>query len=782
MKKYIIFTLILNYILTQSIEISGIIKDSKGNIIPDVNVYSNSKGTTSNKEGKFNIIIKKNDIIVISHIGFEQKIYTPNNIPKIIILNKATILGKNIYVNSTLDNRDLYNTPASITLFNSKELSIISDNHFEGLLGQIANLNYSGGTSRPRYFQIRGIGERSHYAGEGPPNYSVGFFVDGIDYSGIGMIGHLFDTKQVEIFKGPQSTVFGPNSMAGSINITTNDPTPFYTSKIETFFSSDNGKNYSLAIGGPIVKNLNFRIAGLHHTQNGFRKNLFFNQNDTNGKNETLYRIKLFWSLRNDFHIHYTNTEHSLNNKYDAWAPDNNFSLNTYSNRPGQDSQDSQAQALKIEFPSLLNFKPIFKYSKSTADMIHSYDSDWGNDNLWFNEPYNYDAYYYGYYLAYDYFDQTNRHKNIQSNELILHSNKNLNLPLNSKIIIGFFNSKTNQNDIAKGWLFGGDATDLSSNFHIKNSAIFSNLNLNLTKSIELNINARYENHLSSYIAESNYYGVASQPIDTSKSDNFSGLNFTLKHIYNKTLLLYGSISKGYKAGGINQHPYLNNKSRFYNPEYNISFEFGGRKSFKNLKINFAFFTMQRENIQVQISSQQVENDPNSFTYYTSNSSSGHNNGFEFESSINILPSLNITSSFGYLDTYIEEFIFPVNQSIIDSSGARQQAMAPKYNGSLNIKYNHQTGLFFIGNITIKDEYYFSDSHNKKSEPYSLINCDFGYKKNNLILSIWGKNITDKRYAVRGFYFGLEPPNYNDKLYISYGNPKEIGIKLSYQF
>ena len=126
MKKYIIFTLILNYILTQSIEISGIIKDSKGNIIPDVNVYSNSKGTTSNKEGKFNIIIKKNDIIVISHIGFEQKIYTPNNIPKIIILNKATILGKNIYVNSTLDNRDLYNTPASITLFNSNfEISFL---------------------------------------------------------------------------------------------------------------------------------------------------------------------------------------------------------------------------------------------------------------------------------------------------------------------------------------------------------------------------------------------------------------------------------------------------------------------------------------------------------------------------------------------------------------------------------------------------------------------------------------------------------------------------------
>ena len=53
---------------------------------------------------------------------------------------------------------------------------------------------------------------------------------------------------------------------------------------------------------------------------------------------------------------------------------------------------------------------------------------------------------------------------------------------------------------------------------------------------------------------------------------------------------------------------------------------------------------------------------------------------------------------------------------------------------------------------------------------------------NNLIISLWSKNVTDVRYAVRGFYFGLEPPNYEEKLYLSYGNPKEIGIKLSYQF
>ena len=75
-------------------------------------------------------------------------------------------------------------------------------------------MNWAGGTSRPRYFQIRGVGERSHYFGEGPPNFSVGFVLDDIDLSGLGMAGIMHDIKQVEIFKGPQSSVYGPNAVS----------------------------------------------------------------------------------------------------------------------------------------------------------------------------------------------------------------------------------------------------------------------------------------------------------------------------------------------------------------------------------------------------------------------------------------------------------------------------------------------------------------------------------------------------------------------------------------
>ena len=52
----------------------------------------------------------------------------------------------------------------------------------------------------------------------------------------------------------------------------------------------------------------------------------------------------------------------------------------------------------------------------------------------------------------------------------------------------------------------------------------------------------------------------------------------------------------------------------------------------------------------------------------------------------------------------------------------------------------------------------------------------------HLDVSLWSKNIFNAKYTTRGFFFGLEPPNYEDKLYLSYGEPFTIGITLNYKF
>ena len=76
--------------------------------------------------------------------------------------------------------------------------------HLQDLLGLVPNLTWAGGTSRPRYFQLRGVGELEQY--QGAPNPSIGFLIDDIDFSGVGMPATLFDVEQIEVLRGPQGT------------------------------------------------------------------------------------------------------------------------------------------------------------------------------------------------------------------------------------------------------------------------------------------------------------------------------------------------------------------------------------------------------------------------------------------------------------------------------------------------------------------------------------------------------------------------------------------------
>ena len=80
--------------------------------------------------------------------------------------------------------------PQSITVLNQQTLRTAGVQHFEDVLMLIPNLNWAAGTSLPRFFQLRGVGEVEEY--QGAPNPSVGFLIDEIDFSGIGMPARFY--------------------------------------------------------------------------------------------------------------------------------------------------------------------------------------------------------------------------------------------------------------------------------------------------------------------------------------------------------------------------------------------------------------------------------------------------------------------------------------------------------------------------------------------------------------------------------------------------------------
>jgi outer membrane receptor protein involved in Fe transport len=262
------------------------------------------------------------------------------------------------------------NFPASVEVFTQGELQDQGAVHFDDVLLKTANVNVSGQSSRARHIQIRGIGQRDEYTGA--PNSSVGFVIDDMDFSGIAMAANLFDVKQVEVLKGPQNIRFGQSAIAGLIHIQSNDPTTYQEGMVEATVGQDNLRELGFMSSGAFNDQDNspqYRITLFKHNSDGFRRNATLNRNDTNARDEQTFRAKLRFFPSNNSQVDVSLLHSDLNNGYDAWARDNQFT--TYSNQPGKDTQLSNALSIKASLKANPNYALIATTSFVNSDMLY---------------------------------------------------------------------------------------------------------------------------------------------------------------------------------------------------------------------------------------------------------------------------------------------------------------------------------------------------------------------------------------------------------------------------
>ena len=660
------------------------------------------------------------------------------------------ISDNKIIVTAEYRETNLADTATSVSVLSDDVLKDAGEQHLVDVLSLVANFNWAGGSSRPRYFQIRGVGERAQY--EGAPNPSVGTIIDDIDFSGIGMVATLFDTQQIEILRGPQSARFGANALAGLIYIKTRDPEQESSIRTQMMIAEDDNWSTALSVTGSL--NEQQTVTGLFSFQqfqgNGFRYNSFLDRDDTNNRDEMTSRAKIHWQVNDDWHLALAGMLVDMDNGYDAWAIDN--SLTTLSDKPGKDSQRSVAGSARLTHHSD-NFEFVSISTLADSDIEHSFDGDWGNDISW------------GVNGPYDFTSDNIRNRKTWSQEF-----RFISTPA------GAFNQgKTD-------WLFGLYTLDLEedntivelyngwtwreydSTYEATNTAVFAEVNQHLTNATDLIVALRYETRDANYSDSVNNFVP---------DDQMFGGHITLRHYLPSGLMTWASISRGYKAGGFNLSLSVPDELREYEPEFLWNYEAGikGRFLAQKLFLSSSVFYMDRKDMQFNTSTQLVKDDPLTFIYLVDNAAEGYNRGIETELQYQINDDWKIDAALGILDTAIESAIGSDSQII-----GREQAHAPAYNYSLAVEYRNQQGWFGRLDISKKDDFYYSDSHQQQSEAYQLLNMKVGYESENWGIYLWGRNLTDESYHVRGFFFANEPPNWEDKLYTHQGDPRQFGL------
>jgi outer membrane receptor protein involved in Fe transport len=750
-------------------QVSGIVVDAYSEQpIEGVNIISEDAGTSTNADGVFQLDVNERSILQFSHIGYHTINLTAIN-EMVVKLEEKVIDTKGIIVHAGLAEETLQRVASSVTVFTKRDIKEKGSEHFQLLTDYIPNLNWAGGTSRPRYFQIRGVGERSHYFGEGPPNFSVAFVLDDIDLSGLGMAGIMHDIKQVEIFKGPQSSVYGPNAMAGLITLWSATPQDSFESNLTATYGSDNHYRLGLVWNAKIIRGLSIRVSGLKNYSDGFRENISNNTTNSNKRDELLLRTKLKYQPNEKLVLVGTAMIANLDNGYDAWAPDNNQDFTTYSNQKGQDSQKSTAFSLRanLGLSEGMDLTSITSYSET--DLVHSYDGDWADDTYWYNN-HNFDPEVEGW--SYEFFDSNEKNRSSLTQEL--------RASIGPFIIGGYYKHLTEQ-DNASGYLFSGLVTEGTGVYDFNVLAGYAQYAYHFSSVLRLIGNFRYETNEIIYTGTYLGYDVALPPVEFDLEHDMFGFKGAFQYQGDQFTSYYLSFAQGYKSGGVNQQPFLTEKNRPFKPEYIQNIEMGFKRMMDNYSDRVTVFIGNRRNQQVSVSSQQVSGDPNSFYYFTSNTGSGQLGGLEWDHDHAITSNIRLTASLGYLDTKVEKFSYQIDSTTIGIGGNKEAAMAPKLTGSFGFNWQDKSGLFARTDLTYKDNYYFSDSHNQISNSYFLINLSFGKTIGAANITFWARNIFDKRYAIRGFYFGLIPPDYPDELWLSYGDPRQIGLTFDYK-
>ncbi|CAM3076906.1 TonB-dependent receptor [Pseudoalteromonas atlantica] len=665
-----------------------------------------------------------------------------------------------IVVTGDFQRESIQTLSASASLFSKDEINQRGASYLDEMLGSTANVNFTSGASRGRYIQIRGVGLRSQFVD--PINPSVGLVIDGINYSGLGGSSLLFDIDQVEIYRGPQGTRFGADGMAGMIQMESAQATADPSLKLQVGMGTYNSREAGLAASTGLTDDTSARVSYFRRKSDGYVDNLYLNE-ETQQQDEQVARFKLNSQLtehlNTELNLHYID----INNGYDAFTLDN--SRNSVADEPGQDNQQSYAIGINNTYTGFNAFDVSLNLSAIDTELLYSFDEDWVCNDA--SEPQLCAAGLHPW--GYSSTDVYTRDRDDQS----------ANLQFNSKTgnwVAGvYYQNRDVDLEREYTWL----ASPFASTYETSNVAVYGQVATPIGPKTTLITGLRVEQYQGDYTDSNGFIEET--------DDVMVGGKIALEYQVIDRTMIYTSITRGYKAGGINSEALAKAKDEGLNldadffqqhtsfdPEYLWSGEFGVKGSSLDDKftLRLAAFYMYRDNIQLK--AWQVEGQQ--FTGYVDNASSGSNYGLEVEGSYQLTEDLFLTGSAGYLNTEIDDF---VTQSGLNQDG-REQAQSPKYQYAFSARYNFTNELYGMIGVEGKDDYYFSDSHNSKAPSSNLVNLSLGYEADMWAVRAWARNVFDEEVPTRGFEFGNDPlDSYATHTYVQLGEPRVAGITFT---
>ena len=631
-----------------------------------------------------------------------------------------------IIVTAQKREQGLREVPISIAVIDGQEIKDNAILELEDLSAQVPGFTVTEAAIATLAF-VRGLGSGINQGFE----QSVGMYIDGV-YAGRGrqFRSSFLDIERVELLKGPQGILFGKNSIAGAINITTAQPTDELEGYVSGRLDANHGEqNLTAVVSGPLSDTLAGRVAVRTGGFDGWMYNSMLDRDEAN-VDETTARGSLRWRPNDSLEItgKFEASKYKVKGRttqiteagvygplYQSYDPTFEDRLNDRKSVGGigldYSKTKSHNAALTINYDrNDYTFTSITGYME--YDFLDELDVDFGPiPYLFQTEPQD--------------FDQTSQEFRLIS-------------PLNGKFeyVAGIYFDST---DLQTQKALDGDFAPLGIalppatrfvGFEQDSSswAVFGQGTIHLRDNLRMNLGVRYTDERKTasqdlWFADYQtttpnpelgfFYGLAGLGIEHAyhqrRDENNTSPLLSIQWDSSDSVSWYGSAAKGFKAGGFNANETTGDVENFeFENETSTTIELGAKSRFAGgtARLDFAVFRTSFDDLQVS-SFEGV-------SFVVGNAAKATSKGLEVEGEYLMTDHFSLSGSLTYLKSTYDSFPdanCTIAQKIANDTGeectqdlsGKTTQYAPRFSGNLNLNWETTSaaGQYWLAQLSL---------------------------------------------------------------------------------
>lgn len=610
--------------------------------------------------------------------------------------------------------------------------------------------------------------------GSSPANPGVTTYIDGVPQLNANSSSiELTDIDQIEFVRGPQSALFGRNTLGGLINITSTRPSlTGWHGAVSGPFGNFGTADVRGSISGPVVADkLAVGFSMGHASRDGFTVN-DISGNNLDSRSAFFSKSQLLWTPASNWQARaIVTTERARDGDY---ALNDLDALRSTPFHAARDFEGHTDRDIVAPTFSVRHTGSSIELSATTG--IVSWETDDATD-----------LDYSPYPLA----RRINNEQNLQfTQEVRVASAKDRRAALTDTVTL-----KWQAGASVFRQAYDQEAVNTYSPFvlspfidfpvsQLTPQAELDDRGFGLYAETTFGLGARFDasvalrgdfEHKEASLLTS-YTPAIAPPTTVTAEEDFNDVSpqFTAAYYVSSDHTLYATAARGFKAGGFNAASPTGSEA--YDEEHSWNYE-GGIKTLwldRRMAMNATVFHLRWNDMQVNL--------PNRFVagqFYIANAAGATSTGLELEMNARIAPGCDIFAGVGYTKATFGDDSLSGGMPVAGNRLSNTPNYTADFGGQYTVALTSRVNLYGRADISIKGGLYYDDANTEQQEAYSLSNFRAGVRGRQLFAEAWLRNAFDTHYIPLAFaYPGLAPSGFVGEN----GAPRTFGVRAGVSF